>query len=1463
MSITTVFTPPLVSDSPEVFNSKAFTLVGGLNTWSGEANTLAAAVTTKAGEAATSAASVGTSAATATTKASEAAGSATGAAASATTATTKANEAAASATGAAASAATATTQASAAAGSATSAVTQARAAAGSATAAATQASAAAGSATDAATQASAAAGSATDATGSAVTATTKASEAAASATGAAASATGAVASATVAATKSGEAAESATGATVSASTATTKASEAAASAATATTQASAAAGSAADAVTQASAAAASATVAATKSGEAAESATGAVGSAATATTQASAAAGSATSAAASATVAATKSGEAAESATGATVSASTATTKAGEAATSALKAQAWADNVQNMEVETGKYSAKHWAMQAQATVTGSLTYRGSLDASSGNYPVSPVLGDYYKISVSGTISTVLYNANDSIIYNGLTWDKIDSTDSVSSVSGKTGTVTLSGADVGLGSVDNTADTAKPVSILQAAAIAAAVYTHPANHPASVITQDTNNRFVTDAEKTTWNSKLPASDVYAWAKAATKPSYTATEVGLGNVTNTSDANKPVSTAQQTALDLKANLASPALTGSPSAPTAALGTNTTQLATTEFVSTAKEVISGKSTQLHIGTIVASCIDLPSTHSDGGAWIDRCQDKSWYTETLGGDRWIGRHATIAAAWTAAGSATGAVYQASATSGSQTSGKFYTPTSSSTVTQVYRGIKREYPKAGVVWIAESARVVGYDAGTGAMWRVSLVTAGYSLHSGTITSIAAKDGVTVVGMSTQAIELNYMAGMVSKRDATNYTFNSLGFSSQVTAGTWNVINTTALIINGAVNSVAITTLDNAPIDPATNLPVPTIAVATAGNGTYSTSVIKHNGTVANIASDSTGTALSVDFDGKALKVVRSDGTVYIWNDITNVATGAAPDQTISASTTPALLGTVSKSTTRAKGSTLGLTLIKRNPTTLASSMVARVTERAPAFWQNGDIRFAGLADTVAETITASGELVTNGTFDTDTSGWTGDANSTITWDSGSGGRMLVTFLSAGQLNIPTISGLIVGKVYVLRANVTSGTAVSYIFSQSLGGWLTGTVTDTFVATATNTPISIYGGGAGYGYYDNISVKLADPDRSVKNNGLTVVGSLTKTAVASGAQLVGYSAWATTAYFTQPYSANHDYSTTGFCGALWLKEAPNSAIEYLLNRDSATPAQAIRLWVSAAGFLVFELYDGTTTRTATGTVAVDDTTWKLVIFDYSAGTLNIYVNDTLYATATGAALLTLNNAAAVLQIGLNVAGTLPATNASIALVRLSATILSADQRSQLYRDELPLFQPNAQCAIAGTSPAVTALAYDDSTDVLKVGTSYGVSSFKGLQRISSDTVAALGTTTVTSIASSGGMTVVGGSAGSNLYVPAKYLRDELQRRDEARKALGRIPVFFDFDAVTSQVAFVLPAGYTTKAVYSAGLLKRIGSTKDFTTNTDGYKETVTFAVAPGNTVQVSIMAVRA
>lgn len=49
---------------------------------------------------------------------------------------------------------------------------------------------------------------------------------------------------------------------------------------------------------------------------------------------------------------------------------------------------------------------------------------------------------------------------------------------------------------------------------------------------------------TKSQITDFPSSMPASDVYAWAKAATKPSYTKAEVGLGNVDNTADKNKNV-------------------------------------------------------------------------------------------------------------------------------------------------------------------------------------------------------------------------------------------------------------------------------------------------------------------------------------------------------------------------------------------------------------------------------------------------------------------------------------------------------------------------------------------------------------------------------------------------------------------------------------------------------------------------------------------------------------------------------------------------------------------------------------------------------------------------------------------------------------------------------------------------------------------------------------------------------
>lgn len=69
-----------------------------------------------------------------------------------------------------------------------------------------------------------------------------------------------------------------------------------------------------------------------------------------------------------------------------------------------------------------------------------------------------------------------------------------------------------------------------------------------------------------------------------------------------------------------LNLKANLASPELTGTPKAPTAAAGTNTTQIATTEFVQSAFKANDAMVFKGTIGSSGATVTTLPATHYKG---------------------------------------------------------------------------------------------------------------------------------------------------------------------------------------------------------------------------------------------------------------------------------------------------------------------------------------------------------------------------------------------------------------------------------------------------------------------------------------------------------------------------------------------------------------------------------------------------------------------------------------------------------------------------------------------------------------------------------------------------------------------------------------------------------------------------------------------------------------------------
>ena len=98
----------------------------------------------------------------------------------------------------------------------------------------------------------------------------------------------------------------------------------------------------------------------------------------------------------------------------------------------------------------------------------------------------------------------------------------------------------------------------------------------------------------------------------------------------------DAN--FATTITTSLGLKAPLASPALTGVPTSPTAASGTNTTQVATTAFVTAAVAAGGGG------GSSVTTDDTAPSSPSDGDLWYDTANGGMFvYYQDADSSQWV----------------------------------------------------------------------------------------------------------------------------------------------------------------------------------------------------------------------------------------------------------------------------------------------------------------------------------------------------------------------------------------------------------------------------------------------------------------------------------------------------------------------------------------------------------------------------------------------------------------------------------------------------------------------------------------------------------------------------------------------------------------------------------------------------------------------------------------------------
>jgi hypothetical protein len=744
--------------------------------------------------------------------------------------------------------------------------------------------------------------------------------------------------------------------------------------------------------------------------------------------------------------------------------------------------------------------------------------------------------------------------------------------------------------------------------------------------------------------------------------------------------------------------------------------------------------------------------------SKDSDGGAWRHRTQHTSWYNETL---------------------------------------------NTST-----RGSRREFPAVAVI-VAESAKVTIYDGDDPdlPMWMVT--SSGGSAHStdnilgDTSTqfkSISMLNGLLCVANYTYALRtldfikeealrfhsgsLRKYAGNVSERDAGKGTIDISSID-------------TRRIVNAQPNDVAMTVLPSAPIDDATGLPVPTIAVATDGG----VSVIKDDGNVYDSSFTASVNYLSFSESGDRLFVSRNDNKVftssitssisadgwgndneYYRKDVTNTTNFPWINEDSSGSAISR------KNEKNVYGSQYGLTVIDETPGVVGSGMGAWITSDYNTGWMHGDIKGAFLSDTSTTNRDADTEnLITGQKHDYEvntTEAWSSQSSGSATYNAsnGVGGGGCIRLTSSGGSNIwnsISFDGLTANTTYTLRFSAknsaTAGTNTSISVTQSafnVGAQLlkggtstvyTNTVQNTYeeVVLQFNTQsytlvrLNVYannGSGAEL-FLDEFYITEVEQDRSINDYGLAVYGTITKSAVATGAELVGYSGFNASNNLVQPYNSSLNFGTGDFSVVAWIKKSTLSSNHYIFDRmDGSTQNGRLALYITTSGVINISTGGGNSQATTTSGIFTGSPNWRMIMVKRTGGVIVFGLDGKEYSSTTISGDWSTDNVTGSGDEELTIGQYGGGPNGSktfnydyaidgISNFRISASAPTAEQFKKMYEDEKMLFQENAKATLYGSSDAITALAYDDKKELLHVGTSSGRSDFQGLRRINNTTTA--------------------------------------------------------------------------------------------------------------------------
>jgi hypothetical protein len=403
--------------------------------------------------------------------------------------------------------------------------------------------------------------------------------------------------------------------------------------------------------------------------------------------------------------------------------------------------------------------------------------------------------------------------------------------------------------------------------------------------------------------------------------------------------------------------------------------------------------------------------------------------------------------------------------------------------------------------------------------------------------------------------------------------------------------------------------------------------------------------------------------------------------------------------------------------------------------------------------------------------------------------------------------------------------------------------AIAYITSDYNTGYQLGDIR-LAVAAIKNATVTAYDETGNFG------------DRSVKGNTLTNSGTITCTPVATGAEAYGLSGFDTSNYLSRANDTDFDFGTGDFSISLWVKNTDWSGDKRLLGRSESTTAKRLSLYASGTTLTLY-LRDGADTLIY-NTNVLKNNVWQHVFAFRKSSKLYLYVDGRSVATPVASTTNITPTSAAALVIGAETFDNLssisnPLTNGSLSLVRISATAPTPTQVKEIYEAEKPLFRSGAKCLLSQvTHTAVNDLAYDNSSDLLYVGTTSAdagdsVSVYRGLERVDTKDGQDLGWDGASAnlLAAAGG--VVGyartsGTGGLVLDIPPFDVRGDTNISDSKSSNDGKIR----FTGVTASTATPTVIGHIPIAIGEKVTVKaRVQASVYNTTSLNGYYEEIT------------------